>query len=60
MYSLVGNQVRMAPMGEVIGLDYGAVLDTIKLYVTDGEVKKFFEGVLYCYQLEQEFVRTKE
>lgn len=40
-------------MGEIIGLDYGAVLDVIKLY-TDN-VKKTFEQVLMCYQIEQEF-----
>lgn len=39
-------------MGEIIGLDYGAVLDVIKLYAVN--IKKTFEQVLICYQLEQE------
>lgn len=55
MYALVGNQVRVAPMGEIIGLDHNAVLGDIKLYATDGDVKKLFEGVLTCHNLEQEF-----
>lgn len=41
-------------MGEIIGLDYGAVLDVIKLY-TDGDIKEMFENILICYQAEQEF-----
>lgn len=40
-------------MGEIIGLDYNAVLSVIKLY--DVDVKKTFEQVLICYQLEKEF-----
>lgn len=47
-------------MGEVIGLDYGAVLDVIKLYATDGDVKKIFEGVLMCHRIEQEYEKTNE
>lgn len=46
-------------MGETIGLDYGAVLDVIKLY-TNGNVKKMFEDVLICYQVEQEFNKANE
>lgn len=57
MYSLCRNQVRIAPTGEVIGLDHGAVLGDIELYVVDDEVKQMFEAVLHCYQLEQEFVK---
>jgi len=52
IYSLCRNQIRVAPMGEVIGLDYGAVLNVIELY-TDN-VKKTFEQVLACYRLEEE------
>ena len=59
MYSLCRNQVRVAPMGEVIGLDHGAVLGDIKLYHTDGDVKRIFEGVLMCYNLEQEFSKEQ-
>ncbi len=59
MYTLVGNQVRVAPMGGVIGLDHGAVLDTIKLYTTDGDVKKLFEGVRTCHRIEMEYTKEK-
>ena len=60
MYALVGNQVRVAPMGGVIGLDHGAVLTTIKLYASDGDVKRLFEGVLTCHRIEQEFNEANE
>lgn len=40
-------------MGDVMGLDYGAVLDVIKLYSDD--VKGSFERVLECFRIEQEF-----
>ena len=60
MYSLVRNQVRVAPMGEIIDLDHNAVLGDIKLYATNGNVKKLFESVLMCFQIEQEFARTME
>ena len=54
IYSLVRNQVRVAPMGEIIGLDHNAVLGDIKLYVDANEIKKTFEGVLECFHIEQE------
>ena len=55
IYSLVRDQVRVAPMGEIIGLDHVGVLGDIKLYVAADKVKETFEQVLMCYQLEQEF-----
>jgi len=42
-------------MGEIIGLDYNAVLNVIKLYIKDDNVKMIFENVLNCFQIEQEF-----
>ena len=57
LYNLVRDQVRVAPMGGVIGLDHGAVLGVIKLYNTDG-VKSIFEGILMCHQVEQEFAKV--
>ena len=44
-------------MGDLIDLDYGAVLDTIKLYVDADEVKKTFEFVVKCFNIEQEFAK---
>ena len=46
-------------MGEVIGLDYSAVLDVIKLYVDEERVKDIFEGVLECHRIEQEIMKEK-
>ena len=51
---LVRNQVRIAPMGGVIGLDFAAVLETIKLYVPAEEVKDVFDYVRNCFEIEQE------
>jgi len=47
-------------MGEIIGLDYGAVLDTIKLYATNDDVKKLFEQMLCCHRIEEELMRIRE
>jgi len=60
MYLLVRNQIKLAPMGEIIGLDYGAVLDTIKLYATNDDVKKLFEQMLCCHRIEEELMRIRE
>lgn len=59
IYLLVQNQIKVAPMGEIIGLDYAAVLNVIKLYVAADKVKKTFESILVCYNIEQEFVGIK-
>lgn len=57
IYTIVRSQVRVSPMGDPIALDYGAVLSTIKLYVTTNKVKEAFEYVLTCFNIEMEFVR---
>lgn len=57
MYSLVRNQVRVSSIGDLIDLDYAAVLNTIKLYVDADGIKKTFERVLECFDIEREFTR---
>lgn len=42
-------------MGELIDLDYAAVLDVIKLYVAADKVKETFECVLLYFGIEREF-----
>ena len=42
-------------MGELIGLDYAAVLSVIELYVAADKVKETFEFVVMCFNTEQEF-----
>jgi len=42
-------------MGEIISLDHNAVLNVIKLYAKDDNIKTIFENVLNCFQIEQEF-----
>lgn len=61
VYSLVRNQVRVSPMGDLIDLDYAAVLSVIRLHtetlsVAD-EVKETFERVLECFNIEREFTK---
>lgn len=58
IYSLVRSQVKVAPMGEIIGLDYAAVLGVIELYVAGNEIKRIFESVLMCFNIEQEAAGT--
>ena len=52
LYIIVRDQLRITPMGDVIGLDHGAVLDVLKLYTDD--VKAVFEWILLCYRIEKE------
>lgn len=54
MYALIRNQLRVTPMGDIMGLDYGAVLHTIKLYVNPKRVRHMFELMLLCNRIEQE------
>ena len=51
LYLLCRNQVRVAPMGEVIGLDYGAVIELLKLY---RHGKQMFENIMFCWRIERE------
>jgi hypothetical protein len=53
LYTLVRNQVRMTSMGDIVDLDYRAVLEVIKLYVAADELKKTFERVLQCFYIER-------
>lgn len=57
IYLLVRNQMKLTPMGDVIDLDYAAVLETIKLYVPADEVKKTFEYVVKCFNIVREFTK---
>jgi len=57
IYSLVRNQVKVTSMGDVIDLDYGAVLDVIKLYTTVDKFKEVFEMVRECFRIERELAK---
>jgi len=41
-------------MGEILGLDYTAVLDVVKLYYDADEVRKVFESIIECFRIERE------
>lgn len=51
--------MKVAPSGDIIGLDHVAVLKTIELYATNGDAKKIFEGVLMCHRIEQKLAKEK-
>lgn len=55
MYAFVRNQVIVSSMGDVIDLNHQAVLGDIKLDTPADEVKKTFERVLECFNIEREF-----
>lgn len=57
IYLLVRNQVKVTPTGDIIGLDHNAVLGDIKLYFAADEVKKVFESVLECFNIERELIK---
>jgi len=42
----------VAPQGEIIGLDYDAVIEVLKLYTTD--VRDMLEWIMVCYKIEQD------
>lgn len=44
-------------MGEIIGLDYAAVLSTVKLYFAADRVKEIFESIRECFWIEREFIQ---
>lgn len=43
-------------MGDVIGLDHSAVIDTLELY---NEGQPMFEDILMCWEIEQEMKELK-
>ena len=57
IYSLVRNQIRVTPMGDVIDLDHRAVMYDIELYVDADKVKETFENILMCFSIEQEYLK---
>ena len=57
IYLLVRNQVKVTPMGDIFGLDYVAVLDVIKLYFVADEIKRVFESVLECFDIERDLTK---
>lgn len=57
LFSLVRNQVIVSPMGDLIDLDYRAVLDVVKLYVAAEMVKETFEHILECFSIEREITK---
>ena len=48
------NQVKLSPMGDIIGLDYNAVISVIKTYCKSYEVRQMFEDIVYCWGVEKE------
>ena len=41
-------------MGDIIGLDYNAVISVIKTYCKSYEVRQMFEDIVYCWGVEKE------
>jgi len=53
MYLFCQSQIRVAPSGDIIGLDYNAVLNVMDLYGVKN--LQMFEKVLECHRLAHEF-----
>jgi len=47
----------MTGFGDIIDLDYTAVLDVVKLHVAAGEVKETFKQILECFKIEKELTK---
>ena len=55
-YAKARSQVRVSPMGDIIGLDYGAIAYLMHLEGYTGErEKELFTFILTCFNLEREF-----
>lgn len=53
LYSRVRDQVRVSPMGDIIALDYGAIIHVLDLLGIEDK-KEAFEGIQRCFQIERE------
>jgi len=61
IYLLVRTQFIVAGMGDVIGLNYSAVLETIKLYIDDdSERRDVFEKVVYLSQFDLKKIHEEQ
>ena len=58
MYLLVRDQIRLSGGGDVVGLDYTAVLSVLELYEIKNS-KKMFEDILIQFNTEREEVKKK-
>jgi len=54
VYFVVRNQIRIAPSGVVLGLDYSAVNMVLDMYVLKEDRKNVFDQVLLCFEIERE------
>ena len=58
MYSLVHNQVRVSPTGELLSLDYNAVSFIFELYAIEcSNRKELFEQVVTCFEIVKELAQ---
>jgi len=53
VYFLVRSQVRLAPMGDIIGLDYNAIKFVMDMYKISSK-QYVFEKILQCFDIERE------
>lgn len=61
MFQLVCNQFIVAGMGEVIGIDYNAVLAVLRLYDNDIEdPKDVFEKIVFLSGLQMQDINRRK
>lgn len=59
MYGLVQNQLHLSSMGDVVSLDYNAVLSVLDLYNVEDK-KDVFEDILIMFNTAREIERNKK
>jgi len=53
LYLKVRNQVRLSPMGDIIGLDYNALNFIMDIYGIENK-RDMFEKMLVCFAIDRE------
>jgi hypothetical protein len=55
LYTIIYNQVRVSPTGEIIGLDLTAVICTLGLYISDEQERAdMLERMVFIWNLRRE------
>ena len=53
LYWMVRTQVKLSPMGDIIGIDHSAVMNILKLHEIEDK-RRMFDEILACFNIEQE------
>jgi len=55
VYNIVRSQLIIGPMGDIVGLNYSAIIGTLELLEVKNKRNLFF-AVIECFYIEQELL----